>query len=220
MPAASAVFRIVGQNLSDPAFLAAMGGSLRRMAVGYAIVVVIGIGAGLLLGRYRLLDEAFGVLAVALHAMPAAAWVPLAIALFGLGETTILFTIVLGATGIVMVGTSAGIRSVPPLTLWAGRTMGAHGVKQFWHVIVPAATPRIVDGLRLAWAFGWRALMAGELLVASVRGMGQLIHAVAKSRQIPDLIALMVIIAAIGIAVDGLVFARLERTVRVRWETA
>lgn len=190
------------------------------MVIGYAVVVLVGIGTGLVLGRYRLLDEVFGVLAVALHGIPAAAWVPFAIALFGLGQATILFTIVLGATGIVMVSTSAGIRAVPPLTIWAGRTMGARGAKQFWHVIVPAATPRIVDGLRLAWAFGWRALMAGELLVASVRGMGQILNAVAKKGLSPELIAFMLIIAAIGVAVDGLVFERLERSVRVRWETA
>ena len=118
------------------------------------------------------------------------------------------------------VSTSAGIRHVPILTLWAARTMGARGYKQFWHVVVPSATPRIVDGLRLAWAFGWRALMAGELLVSSVRGMGQLLSVIAKKGLTPDLIAFMLVIAFIGVAVDGLVFERLERSVRARWETA
>lgn len=220
VPAASTILRIVGRDLVDPAFLAALGGSLRRMAMGYALVVVLGIGSGLLLGRYRLLDEALGVVAVALHAIPGAAWVPFAIALFGFSETAIIFTILLGATGIVMVNTSSGIRDVPTLILQAARTMGARGTKQFWHVVVPAAIPRIVDGLRLAWAFGWRALMAGELLVGSVRGMGQRLSAVAKAGQINDLIAYMVIIALVGIAVDGLVFQRLERSIRVRWGTA
>jgi len=220
MPSASTVLGIVWRDLTDPTFLQALGGSLRRMTIGYTFVVLIGIGTGLVLGRYRLLDEVFGVLAVALHGIPAAAWVPFAIALFGLSEGTILLTIILGATGIVMVSTSAGIRGVPSLTLWAARTMGARGAKQFWHVVVPAAIPRIVDGLRLAWAFGWRALMAGELLVASVRGMGQLLNAVAKQGLVPELMAFMLIIAFIGVTVDGLVFERLERSVRVRWETA
>ncbi|OGX37277.1 MAG: hypothetical protein A3C53_05210 [Omnitrophica WOR_2 bacterium RIFCSPHIGHO2_02_FULL_68_15] len=220
VPAASTTARLVAERLTDPTFLTALAGSLRRMAIGYATVVVIGIGAGLTLGRFRAMDDLLGTLAVVINAMPGAAWVPFAIALFGLTEFAIIFTIVLGATGIVVINTSAGIKDVPPLLLQAGRTMGARGTKQFWHVIVPAAMPRIVDGLRLAWAFGWRALMAGELLVASVRGMGQFISQMAKTRQMPELVALMLIIAMVGVLVDGLVFRRLERSIRVRWGTA
>ncbi len=195
-------------------------GSLRRMALGYAVVCFVGIGVGLLVGRFRLLDDLLGQVAVAIHAMPGAAWVPLAILLFGLTEAAVIFTIVLGASGIVMVHTSAGIRDVPPLILRAARVMGAQGTKMFWHVVVPAAIPRIVDGLRLAWAFGWRALMAGELLVSSVHGMGQLLSEVAKRQEMQQLLAFMLIIAAIGMAVDGLIFRKMEGSVRTRWGTA
>lgn len=219
MPAASTVFGLVAQHLSDPAFLAALGGSLRRMALGYAAVVVLGIGTGLIVGKIRMIDEMLGTLAVVINAMPGAAWVPFAIVLFGLSEAAIIFTIVLGATGIVIINTDAGIKNVPPLILQAARTMGAHGTKQFWHVIVPAAIPRIVDGLRLAWAFGWRALMAGELLVASVHGIGQLLSQVAKTRQFYDLLAFMMIIAAVGVFVDVFIFRRIEQSIRVRWGT-
>lgn len=219
VPAASTVFRLIARHLTDPAFLAALGGSLRRMAVGYGFVVLVGIGVGLVLGRFRMMDGLIGTLAVVINAMPGAAWVPFAIVLFGLNEAAIIFTILLGAMGIVIINTSAGIRDVPPLILQAARTMGAQGAKQFWHVIVPAAMPRIVDGLRLAWAFGWRALMAGELLVASVRGMGQLLNAVAKARQMPELLAFMLIIAFVGVVVDGLIFRRLEQSIRLRWGT-
>lgn len=219
IPSAVGIFRQVGMNLKDPQFLIAMGGSLRRMAIGYAGVALAGIGTGLLLGRFRLIDDLLGALAVALHAMPGAAWVPLAVLLFGLNEWAVIFTILLGATGIVMVNTSAGIKDVPPLILHAARTMGARGAKIFWYVIVPAAIPRIVDGLRLAWAFGWRALMAGELIISSIRGMGQLLNEVAKRREMNQLLAFMVIIAAISMTVDGLIFRRLERSVRTRWGT-
>ena len=220
VPSASTIFRLVAEKLADPKILLAIAGSLRRMVIGYASVVIIGIGTGLALGRFRVMDELLGTLAVVINAMPGAAWVPFAIALFGLSEMAIIFTIILGATGIVIINTSTGIRDVPPIILQAARTMGARGSKQFWHVIVPAATPRIVDGLRLAWAFGWRALMASELIVASVRGMGQFISQVAKTRQMNDLIAFMLIIALIGVAVDGLIFKRLERSVRIRWGAA
>ena len=208
---------MVFKNLMDIQILAALAGSLERMWIGFTGVFMLGIGTGLLLGRFRLLDEVFGTLAMALHAMPGAAWVPLAILLFGLNQWAVIFTVLLGATGIVMVNTSAGIKEVPPLILRAARTMGAKGSKIFWYVVVPSAIPRIVDGLRLAWAFGWRALMAGELMVGSMRGMGEVLNRVAKQRDMTQILAFMVIIAAISLAVDRLIFRRLETLVKTRW---
>lgn len=220
VPSALGILKRVEENLMDPSFLAALAGSLRRMAIGYLGVCVLGVGSGLILGRYRLLDDLLGTLAVALHAVPGAAWVPLAVMIFGLNESAVIFTILLGASGVVMVNTSSGIKDVPPIILRAARTMGAKGPKIFWHVVVPAATPRIVDGLRLAWAFGWRALMAGELIIVSISGMGRFLNEAARKGQALELLSLMAIIAAIGMVVDGLIFRRLESMVRTRWGTA
>lgn len=214
------MFRLVGASLSDPTFLSALAGSLKRMVIGYLAVCVIGIGLGLLLGRAQWLHDLLGTLAVVLHAMPGAAWVPLAIMLFGFNEWAVIFTILLGATGVVMVNTSSGIQEVPLLILRAARTMGARGIGIFWHVIVPAAIPRIVDGLRLAWAFGWRALMAGELIVSSVHGIGKILNDVARRGELEQLLALMVIIALVGLVVDHLIFRRLEGAIRLRWGAA
>ena len=208
-------------NLRDAVFQAALFGSLRRMAIGYVLVMVVGIAGGLLLGRFRFLDELMGSLTVAIHAIPGAAWVPLAILWFGLTEQAVIFTILLGAVGIVMVNTDSGIRDVPPLIVRAARTMGATGIRYFWFVVVPAAIPKIVDGLRLSWAFGWRALMAGELMISasssSVSGLGQILSQVAKAKQLDQLLAIMTLIAVIGATIDELIFKRLEQTVRVRW---
>lgn len=220
MPSPMMIGRLVVMNMTDAAFLFAMANSLRRMLIGFTGVVIIGIGTGLLLGRFRFMDDLLGTVAVALHAMPGAAWVPLAIVLFGLNESAVIFTVLLGAAGIVMVNTSSGVKEVPPLVLRAAKTMGARGATLFWHVIVPAAIPRIVDGLRLAWAFGWRALMAGELMVGSIQGMGRLLNDVAKQRQMPQLLAFMVIIATISVAIDTLVFKRMENMVKSKWGTA
>lgn len=220
VPSAFQILRLAGANLMDPQILASLAGSLGRMAIGFAGVFVLGIGVGLALGRFRLLDEIFGTVAMALHAMPGAAWVPLAIILFGSTQWAVIFTVLLGATGIVMVDTSAGIKEVPPLLLRAARTMGARGTNIFWHVVVPSAIPRIVDGLRLAWAFGWRALMAGELMIGSMRGMGEILSRVAKQRDLHQVLAFMVIIAVISMAVDHLIFRRMEKLVRTRWGTA
>ena len=206
-------------NVHDLAFLTALGGSLRRMAIGYALVVALGITGGILLGRFRVLDELIGSLAVALHAIPGAAWVPLAVLWFGMTERAVIFTILLGATGIVVVQTDTGIRQVPPLIVHAARTMGAKGLKFFWYVVIPAAVPKMVDGLRLAWAFGWRALMAGELLT-SVHGLGRLLSDVGKSGRIDQLVAMMIVVAAVGIVADEAVFKRLEASVHRRWGIA
>ena len=212
--------RIVGGILvaqfGEPAFRTALLASAWRMCLGYLLVMIVGLTGGMLLGRVPFLDRVMGSLAVALHAIPGAAWVPLAILWFGKTEQAVIFTIVLGAAGIVMVNTDTGLREVPPLISRAARTMGAQGVKYFWFVVIPSAIPKMVDGLRLAWAFGWRALMAGELFT-SVRGLGQLLNDVAKSGQLDQLLAIMVLIALIGMTVDGLIFKRLEHAVRVRW---
>ena len=218
-PSATQVAGVLWVSFQDPGFQTALIGSARRMAIGYTLVVVIGISAGMLLGRFRFLDELMGSLAVATHAIPGAAWVPLAILWFGLTEQAVIFTIVLGAVGIVVVNTDSGIHDVPPPLVRAARTMGAKGLKFFWYVVVPAAAPKIVDGLRLAWAFGWRALMAGELIV-SVSGLGHLVNVVARTRQIDRLLAIMVLIAIIGALIDGLIFKRIEHGVRVRWGLA
>jgi len=210
------VLPILRSNFADPEFCEAIAGSARRMVIGYSVVLLGGIGGGVLLGRLPVVDQLLGSLAVAIHAIPGAAWVPLSIFWFGMTEQAVIFTILLGAVGIVIVETDAGIREVPPLIHRAARTMGARGLKDFWYVVVPAAIPKIVGGLRLAWAFGWRALMAGELLT-SINGLGQRLNAVAKAQQLDQLLALMLLIAAVGIVVDGLIFKRLEYEVRVRW---
>ena len=203
----------------QPECQAALWGSARRMVIGYTLVMVLGILGGILLGRIPLVDQLLGSFAVAVHAIPGAAWVPLAVLWFGATEQAVIFTILLGSLGIVLVSTDTGIREIPPLISRASRTMGARGLKYFWYVVIPAAIPKIVDGLRLAWAFGWRGMMAGELLT-SVSGIGQLLNQVAKAQQLDQLLAIMLLIAVIGIAVDGLVFKRLERSVRVRWGLA
>ena len=218
-PSPGQVGSVLWVDLHQSAFQVALWGSLRRMTIGYLLVMILGIGGGMLLGRVPLIDQILGSFAVAIHAIPGAAWVPLSIIWFGMTERAVIFTILLGAAGIVMVNTDTGIREVPPLVARASRTMGARGLKYFWFVVVPSAIPKIVDGLRLAWAFGWRALMAGELLT-SVSGLGQLLSQVAKAQQLDQLLAIMVLIALIGIGVDGLIFKRLEHVVRVRWGLA
>ena len=97
--------------------------------------------------------------------MPSIAWFPLAILLFKLSEEAILFVVVIGAAPSVANGLISGIDHIPPLWLRAGRVLGAKGLSAYRHVVLPAALPEFVSGLKQGWAFAWRSLLAGELLV-------------------------------------------------------
>lgn len=214
-PSPRDIFGTLGAQFQQELFRAALVNSLRRMAIGYLLVMLLGISGGLFLGRVPLVDQILGSFAVAIHAIPGAAWVPLSILWFGMTERAVVFTILLGAVGVVIVETDTGLRGVPPLIERAAKTMGARGWRYFYSVAVPVAIPKIVDGLRLAWAFGWRALMAGELFT-SVSGLGGLLNQIVKTQDMNALLALMMLIAGIGIAVDA-VFKLLQHKVWVRW---
>lgn len=216
MPRPGLFMGAIGRALTDAAFLTDMALSLRRMAIGYLWVVVLGITGGLLLGKIRWLHEALGSVIVASQAMPGIVWVPLATLLFGFTEKAVIFSIVLGGTGIVLISTDTGVRNISPIYVHVGRVMGARGLRLFWHVIAPAAIPKVLDGLRLAWAFGWRALMAGELII-SVGGFGRRINDVVRSRNAQDLFVLIFVIGIIGFLVDEIIFKNIERNVQRKW---
>src|SRR5262245_39959768 len=139
--------------------------TLRRGLVGFGIATGIGFALGLAVARNRILRAALGSMITGLQTMPSIAWFPLAILLFQLNETAITFVVVLGAAPSIANGVISGVDYVPPLLLRAGRNIGATGWKLYAYVIAPASLPAIVAGLRQGWAFAWRSLLAGELLV-------------------------------------------------------
>lgn len=205
--------------MMDTAFAVDILLSLKRMVIGYSLVVLIGIFGGLLLGRVNILHRILGTVIIALQSMPGIVWVPVATMLFGLTEAAVIFTVVLGGTGIVIMNTDSGVRNVSPTFFHAGQVMGARGISMFWHIIVPAATPKILDGLRLAWAFGWRALMAGKLIVA-VGGVGRRIREVVDSKNAAELLVLILVIGIIGFVVDELIFKNIEKNIQKKWGLA
>src|SRR5438874_2224349 len=119
----------------------------------------------LAVARIGFLRSAIGSLITGLQTMPSIAWFPLAIVLLGLTEQAILFVVVLGAAPSIANGVIAGVDHVPPLWVRAGRMMGARNLRLYRHVVFPASFPTYVAGLKQGWAFAWRSLMAGELLV-------------------------------------------------------
>lgn len=219
LPGPAAVLPRVLRGFTQDDFLNSIRITMSRGVFGFAIALVIGTVIGTAVARVPVLRAALGSLITGLQTMPSITWFPLAIVLFQISEAAILFVVVLGAAPAIANGLISGIDHVPPLLLRAGRTMGARGLATYRHVVLPAALPGYLAGLKQGWAFAWRSLLAGELLVVigSHPSLGVRLDA---ARQLSDyelLLALMIVVLAVGVLVDSLVFGVAERAVRRRF---
>lgn len=203
---------------SDSRLLGAIATTLRRGALGFGVAIVIGTLIGLAVTRFRLLRTAVASLITGIQTMPSIAWFPLAILLFGLNESAIMFVVILGAAPSVANGLIHGIDHIPPILLRAGQVLGARKLDKYRHVILPAALPSFLGGLKQAWAFAWRSLMAGELLViiANQPALGVRLQLQRELSDATGLIGTMLVVLAIGIIVDQAIFATMERRIRRR----
>ncbi len=192
--------------------------SMRRLLIGYSVSLVFGVLIGLGLARSKFLRDTIGTIVIGLQSLPSICWLPLALLWFGLSEAAILFVVIAGSLFSITVATEAGVRNVPPIYLRAARTMGARGMQLYLRVILPAALPGILSGMRLGWTFAWRSLMAGELLYVS-GGLGQLLETGRELGDLSRVMAVMAAIIALGLVTEVLVFGRIEARVRERWGT-
>jgi NitT/TauT family transport system permease protein len=219
LPDPVTVLQALWQMLTSTDLLLAVGVTLKRAAVGYLAAVAIGSSVAILISRFRPLRTAVGSMITGLQAMPSIAWFPLAILLFGLDESAILFVVVLGAAPAIANGLLSGIDQIQPILLRAGHVMGARGMARYRYIILPAALPGFAAGLKQGWAFAWRSLMAGELLVIVVGepSIGVRLQFARDLSDAPSMLAVMLVILFIGAIVDGLLFGTLERSIRTRW---
>jgi len=199
-------------------FWTAVSITMRRAVTGYLLAMVIGSAIGIAVARLKLLRTAVGSLITGLQTMPSIAWFPLAILLFGLTERAIMFVVVLGAAPSIANGLIGGVDHVPPLMLRAGRMIGAKGFGLYRHIVLPAALPTYVAGLKQGWAFAWRSLMAGELLVivANRPSIGDQLQLARDNVDSDRMLALMIVILVVGIVVDT-IFGRADLAIRRRW---
>ena len=211
---------IVGQTLIDGIvggeYVRAALVSLQRIAVGYGISLVLGVSIGALIARNPILEDTLGSLVTGLQALPSVCWLPLAILWLGLSESAIQFVIVMGALFSIILGVRDGIRNTPPVFVKAARNLGATGLTLYTQVIIPAALPSIVAGLKQGWAFAWRSLMAAELLFFSL-SLGNLLQTGRDFNDASGVMAVMVLIVAVGVTVNQLIFAPIERRIGERW---
>jgi NitT/TauT family transport system permease protein len=208
----------LGDQLKTGLLWHAIRTTLQRAVIGFGLAVLIGAVVGALVSRIRPLRAAFGSLITGLQTMPSIAWFPFAIILFGISTTAILFVIILGAAPSIANGLIAGVDYTPPLLLKAGATMGLRRLSLYRHLILPASLPAVVAGLRQGWAFAWRSLMAGELLViiANQPSLGVLLSSDQDQSDMPSATAIIIVILIIGILVHTL-FSMADSSIRRRW---
>jgi len=217
-PGPGATLANLGDQLKTGLLWHAIATTGERAVIGFGLAVLIGAVVGALVSRIGPLRAAFGSLITGLQTMPSIAWFPFAIILFGINTTAILFVIVLGAAPSIANGLIAGVDYTPPILLRAGATMGLRRLSLYRHVILPASMPALVAGLRQGWAFAWRSLMAGELLViiANQPSLGVLLSTDQDQADMESATAIIIVILLIGIFVHTL-FSMADRAIRRRW---
>ena len=215
-PSLSQVLQTLYTGIVNGQITNAIFTSMIRLLIGFSIATVLGLFLGYLIWRSKLVEDTLGFLITALQSIPSIVWFPLAIIWFGLNDFSILFIVTIGATWTMTINAASGFKNVPKLYQQVAKTLGSNGFHFLRTVIMPASVPQLISGLRIAWAFSWRALMAGELLGGG-GGLGHLLEMGRSLGQMDLVISVMIIIGVIGTIMDNLVFLRLERNVQKKW---
>jgi sulfonate transport system permease protein len=218
-PSPGSVFDSLWKNIENSLIIDALRISLKRLAIGYAISFILGMGIGITTGAVRWVDDTLGSLVLGLQSLPSITWLPLAILWFGLNEQAIIFVVLMGSIFSISISARAGVQSIPPLLKRAAQTFGADHWQMYRYVVLPGMLPAMVQGLKLGWSFAWRSLMAGELLFVSM-GLGHLLNLGRDLNDMSLVVAVMLVIVAVGVSVDRLIFGHVESWVQERWGLA
>ena len=217
LPGPVTAFKALSEMAQTTAFWQSLQITITRGVFGFLVAVVIGSLLGIAVSQWRVLRLGVGSMVTGLQTMPSIAWFPLAILLFGLSEQAILFVIILGAAPSIANGIIGGIDEVPPSLSRAGYMLGARGLDRYRHIVLPAALPAYLSGLKQGWAFAWRSLLAGELLVrlGSAEGLGALMDKARAFGRPDNLLALMIVVLVLGMLIDA-IFNAVTNRVRAR----
>jgi NitT/TauT family transport system permease protein len=217
MPSPAMVAESFAGLLQDFTLIKSIGMTMYRLVIGFTISIIIGIAIGLAMVKFPGFGKTMSSFAVGLQSFPSVAWVPFAILLIGLNDLGILFVVIMSSVFSVMMSTYSGIRNIPPLYIQASRNMGAKGFSLFRYVMIPAATPSLLVGIKQAWSFAWHALIGAEILIAASVGLGHILLVGREFQLMDQIIASMISIFAIGLLFDRIMFSKLEDKVRDRW---
>ena len=190
--------------------------SVGRLAVGAAVGIAIAIPLGVLIGTSRRAHTALWPVLLFFQAVGDIAWLPILLIWFGFGLTTMTFVIVYTVLFPVVLNTVLGIRSVPTDLVRAARSLGASRLRIVWEVLLPGALPNVITGLRNGLGYGWRALIAAEIIVGT-SGIGFLMFDARRAGSVVEIMLGMVLLGALWYVVDAWVLAPIERATGQRW---
>ena len=193
-------------GIADGSILLGMGTSMWRLIVGLAIAICGGMVLGIFMARVETVNQTIGSLVLGLQSIPSIAWVPLALIWFGVSDAGIVFVTAIGAVFAVTINTYTGVKNIDPHYVEAARNMGAKESQLITNVLIPAAFPYMISGFKQGWAFAWRGVIGAEILF-SFLGLGFLLNVGRQTIDVSQVIAVMVLIMALGMIIDGLLFS-------------
>src|ERR687898_2136770 len=217
LPSPAMVAKSFVDLVKNMTLIVSIGVTMYRLVIGFTLSIIIGVSVGLAMVKFPGFGKTMSSFAVGLQSFPSIAWVPFAILLIGLNDFGILFVVIMSSVFSVMISTYSGIRNISPIYIRAARNMGARGVSLFRHVMIPAATPSLITGIRQAWSFAWHALIGAEMLITTLVGLGHILFVGREFQLMGQIIATMITIFAIGLLFDRFVFYKLEEKVRAKW---
>lgn len=219
LPGPRVVLDRMFEKIANGELVRAAAVTMTRAAIGYVVAFVVGSLVGLIVVGNRAIRTAVASMITGLQTMPSIVWFPLAMLIFGITENAILAVVILGAAPSIANGLIVAVDQIPPILVSAGKVLGATRIAMYRHVLLPAALPSFVGGMKQGWSFAWRSLMAGEIVVSIGRrqSLGFLMHQNQAVSDAVGLLAAMIVVFAIGVLVDRLLFRRLERSIQTRW---
>ncbi len=217
LPSPFAVGQTIIELLLDFTLIKGTAITLWRLFLGFLLSLTIGLITGLIMIKFQQFGKTMSSFAVGLQSFPSIAWIPFAILLIGFNDLGILFVVVMSSVFSVMLSTYSGLRNVPPIYIRAARNMGGKGISLFRHVLIPAATPTLIIGMRQAWSFAWHALIGAEMLITTLVGLGYILSVGREFSNMSQIIATMIVIFTIGLIFDRVVFMKIEEKIRDRW---
>lgn len=217
LPSPFAVAQTIVDLLLDFTLVKGTAISLWRLFLGFLMSISIGLIVGLIMVKFLHFGKTMSSFALGLQSFPSIAWIPFAILLIGFNDYGILFVVVMSSVFSVMLSTYSGIQNISPIYIKAAKNMGAKGFSLFRYVLIPAATPSLIIGMRQAWSFAWHALIGAEMLITTLVGLGHILAVGREFSNMSQIIATMLVIFAIGLVFDRFVFSKIEEKVRDRW---
>ncbi len=203
--------------LQNNMLITSIATTLYRLTIGFFISIALGVAIGLAMVKFTGFGKTMGSFAIGLQSFPSVAWVPFAILLIGLNDAGILFVVVMSSVFSVMMSTYSGMRNIPTIYIRAAKNMGAKGIHLFRYLMIPAATPALITGIKQAWSFAWHALIGAEILMAASIGIGHILLIGREFQAMNQIIASMITIFALGMLFDRVLFMKLEDKVREKW---